>query len=115
MRAQGFSIAVDDFGVGYSSLNLIREMPWKVLKIDKSFLPEGNEELEEDEQKRVMLKHIIGMAQNLGLECIAEGVETAEQVTILKENNCYHAQGYLFDKPLPVEQFENRLDGLRNV
>lgn len=115
LRTQGFSVAVDDFGVGYSSLNLIREMPWKVLKIDKSFLPEGNEELEEDEQKRVMLKHIIGMAQNLGLECIAEGVETAEQVTILKENNCYHAQGYLFDKPLPVEQFENRLEGLRNV
>ena len=52
------------------------------------------------------------MAQNLGLECIAEGVETAEQVTILKENNCYNAQGYLFDKPLPVEDFEGRLAGL---
>lgn len=108
-RSLGFSIAVDDFGVGYSSLNLIREMPWKVLKIDKSFLPDGNEETDEDTQKRVMLKHIIGMAQNLGLECIAEGVETAEQVTILKENNCYNAQGYLFDKPLPVEEFEGRL------
>lgn len=106
-RMQGFSVAVDDFGVGYSSLNLIREMPWKVLKIDKSFLPEGDED--ENTQKRVMLKHIIGMAQNLGLECIAEGVETAEQVTILKENNCYNAQGYLFDKPLPVEEFEDRL------
>lgn len=106
---QGFSVAVDDFGVGYSSLNLIREMPWKVLKIDKSFLPEGNEDVEEDAQKKVMLKHIIGMAQNLGLECIAEGVETTEQVTILKENSCYNAQGYLFDKPLPVEEFEKRL------
>ena len=53
-----------------------------------------------------------GMAQNLGLECIAEGVETAEQVTILKENNCYHAQGYLFDKPLPVKEFEERLNQL---
>ena len=108
-RSLGFSVAVDDFGVGYSSLNLIREMPWKVLKIDKSFLPDGTEEADEDIQKKVMLKHIIGMAQNLGLECIAEGVETAEQVTILKENNCYHAQGYLFDKPLPVEEFEDRL------
>lgn len=108
-RMQGFSVAVDDFGVGYSSLNLIREMPWKVLKIDKSFLPEGDEDEDENTQKRVMLKHIIGMAQNLGLECIAEGVETAEQVTILKENNCYNAQGYLFDKPLPVEEFEDRL------
>ncbi len=111
-RTQGFSVAVDDFGVGYSSLNLIREMPWKVLKIDKSFLPEDTDEEEEYTQKKVMLKHIIGMAQNLGLECIAEGVETTEQVTILKENNCYHAQGYLFDKPLPVEEFEERLEKL---
>ncbi len=112
LRTQGFSVAVDDFGVGYSSLNLIREMPWKVLKIDKSFLPDGSEDAEQDEQKRVMLKHIIGMAQNLGLECIAEGVETVDQVTILKENNCYNAQGYLFDKPLPIEQFEERLAAL---
>ena len=112
LRMQGFSVAVDDFGVGYSSLNLIREMPWKMLKIDKSFLPDGSEDEEEDVQKKVMLKHIIGMAQNLGLECIAEGVETVEQVTILKENNCYLAQGYLFDRPLPVEDFEKRLDGL---
>lgn len=108
-RSLDFSVAVDDFGVGYSSLNLIREMPWKVLKIDKSFLPDGSEDADEDMQKKVMLKHIIGMAQNLGLECIAEGVETTEQVTILKENNCYHAQGYLFDKPLTVEDFEERL------
>ena len=111
-RSLGFSVAVDDFGVGYSSLNLIREMPWKVLKIDKSFLPDGSEEADMDTQKKVMLKHIIGMAQNLGLECIAEGVETTEQVTILKENNCYHAQGYLFDKPLPVAEFEDRLEKL---
>lgn len=111
-RNQGFSVAVDDFGVGYSSLNLIREMPWKVLKIDKSFLPDGNEDEDENTQKKVMLKHIIGMAQNLGLECIAEGVETVEQVTILKENNCYNAQGYLFDRPLPVEEFEERLVNL---
>ena len=56
-RTQGFSVAVDDFGVGYSSLNLIREMPWKVLKIDKSFLPEGDEDTEDNSQKKVMLKH----------------------------------------------------------
>ncbi len=112
LRMQGFSVAVDDFGVGYSSLNLIREMPWKMLKIDKSFLPDGNDDDDEDVQKKVMLKHIIGMAQNLGLECIAEGVETVEQVTILKENNCYLAQGYLFDRPLPVAEFETRLDSL---
>ena len=112
LRNQGISVAVDDFGVGYSSLNLIREMPWKVLKIDRTFLPVGDEADEEEVQKRIMLKHIIAMAQNLGLECIAEGVETVEQVTILKENNCYHAQGYLFDRPLPAEEFESRLEGL---
>lgn len=109
LRAQGFSVAVDDFGIGYSSLNLIREIPWNVLKIDKSFLPEGKEDDEEDMQKRVMLKHVIGMAQNLGLECIAEGVETVEQIALLKENNCYFAQGYFFDRPLPKEEFEERL------
>ena len=112
LREQGFSVAVDDFGVGYSSLNLIREMPWKVLKIDKSFLPVGEKEDEEDVQKKIMLKHIIGLAQNFGLECIAEGVETAEQVNILKENNCFLAQGYLFDRPLPVSDFEKRLNAL---
>lgn len=109
LRAQGFSVAVDDFGIGYSSLNLIREIPWNVLKIDKSFLPEGKEDDEEDMQKRVMLKHVIGMAQNLGLDCIAEGVETVEQIALLKENNCYFAQGYFFDRPLPKEEFEERL------
>lgn len=109
LRAQGFSVAVDDFGIGYSSLNLIREIPWNVLKIDKSFLPEGKEDDEEDMQKRVMLKHVIGMAQNLGLDCIAEGVETVEQIALLKENNCYFAQGFFFDRPLPKEEFEERL------
>lgn len=109
LRMQGVSVAVDDFGVGYSSLNLIREMPWKSLKIDRSFLPVGKENDEEDEQKKVMLKYIIGMAQSLGLECIAEGVETMEQVALLKENRCYLAQGFLFDRPIPVSEFEERL------
>lgn len=104
---------MDDFGVGYSSLNLIREMSWKVLKIDRTFLQTEDEE-DEELQKGMMLKHIVAMAQNLGLECIAEGVETVEQVTMLKENNCYMAQGYLFDPPLPVEKYEERLEGLLN-
>lgn len=112
LRNQGISVAVDDFGVGYSSLNLIREMPWRVLKIDRTFLPVGDEEDDDEVQKKIMLKHMIAMAQNLGLECIAEGVETVEQVVLLKENNCYLAQGFLFDRPLPVETFEERLEAL---
>lgn len=112
LRTQGVSVAVDDFGVGYSSLTLLREMPWKVLKIDRSFLPTGDEEDEENAQKKVLLKYIIGMAQSLGLECIAEGVETVEQVSLLKDNSCYLAQGYLFDRPIPVGEFEERLKKL---
>lgn len=106
LQVEGISTAVDDFGVGYSSLNLIRELPWDVLKIDRSFLPTNEDDSSE---KNVMFKYLIAMAQNLGLECIVEGVETIEQVRLLKENNCYMAQGFYFDRPLPVAEFETRL------
>ncbi len=103
----GICTSIDDFGVGYSSLNLIRDLPWNTMKIDKSFLPVKNEKY--SDQKKIMLKYVIAMAQNLGLECMVEGVETTEHVAILKENDCYYAQGFCFDMPLPVEIFENRL------
>ena len=109
LREQDISTSVDDFGVGYSSLNLIREMPWNVLKIDKSFLPTQEEE-NNDPSKVKMLRHIITMSQDLGLECIVEGVETAEQVKLLKDCKCYLAQGFYFDRPLPVKKFEQKLE-----
>lgn len=109
LREQDISTSVDDFGVGYSSLNLIREMPWNVLKIDKSFLP-TQEEQNNDPSKVKMLRHIITMSQDLGLECIVEGVETAEQVKLLKDCKCYLAQGFYFDRPLPVKEFEQKLE-----
>lgn len=109
LREQDISTSVDDFGVGYSSLNLIREMPWNVLKIDKSFLPTQEEE-NNDPSKVKMLRHIIMMSQDLGLECIVEGVETAEQVKLLKDCKCYLAQGFYFDRPLPVKEFEQKLE-----
>lgn len=101
------STSVDDFGVGYSSLNLIRDLPWNVLKIDKSFLPDNEDE--NKEAKRVMLKYVISMAQELGLECIVEGVESTDQVELLKNCSCFRAQGYFFDKPLPVSDFYKKL------
>lgn len=109
LREQDISTSVDDFGVGYSSLNLILEMPWNVLKIDKSFLPTQEEE-NNDPSKVKMLRHIITMSQDLGLECIVEGVETAEQVKLLKDCKCYLAQGFYFDRPLPVKEFEQKLE-----
>lgn len=106
LQSAGICTSVDDFGMGYSSLNLIKELPWNVLKIDKSFL---DPVAAGEEVGSVMLGHVIAMAQDMGLECIVEGVETAEQVKFLKQHNCYLAQGYFFDRPLPKAEFEKRL------
>lgn len=106
LQKAGISTSVDDFGIGYSSLNLIRELPWNVLKLDKSFLSENGRS---QAQNRSMLKHVISMAQDMGMECIVEGVEELEQVKLLKENNCFLAQGFYFDRPMPKDDFERRL------
>ncbi|MBR3736155.1 MAG: EAL domain-containing protein [Lachnospiraceae bacterium] len=106
LHEAGIATSVDDFGTGYSSINLIREVPWDVLKLDKSFLPTSQDEHDYDS---TMLRHVIAMAQDMGLECIVEGVETEEHVLLLQDNNCFRAQGYFFDKPMPVRDFEERL------
>lgn len=111
LQETGISTSVDDFGIGYSSLTLIKDIPWNVLKVDKSFLPVETEDY--DPKKEIMLKHVVGMAQEMGLECVAEGVETRKQVDLLKENSCLIAQGYYFDRPLPIKEFETRLDNYK--
>ena len=108
LQKQGICTSVDDFGMGYSSLNLIRVVPWNVLKVDKIFLPLDGES--KDSTRSVMFKYVLAMAKELGLECIVEGVETPSQLELLRQNECELAQGYLFDKPLPIEEFEKRLD-----
>lgn len=105
LQHEGISTSVDDFGVGYSSLNLIKELPWNVLKIDKSFLEQHDENI----GNNVMLKHVIAMAHDLGMEVIVEGVETIDHIKLLKQNNCYLAQGFFFDKPLPKNDFIERM------
>lgn len=107
LRDCGIESSVDDFGMGYSSLSLIRDVPFKVLKIDKSFL--GDKNVESDERQRAMMKHVISMANDMGMECIAEGVESMEHVQLLKESKCYMAQGFLFNRPVPQEEFEDIL------
>ena len=107
LRQNGFATSVDDFGTGYSSLNLIKEIPWNVLKLDKSLLPAcGSENVWQD---RILFKYIVAMAKEMGLECVAEGVETMEQLQLLSENNCEMAQGFFFDKPMNVKDFEDKL------
>lgn len=106
LRRAGISTSVDDFGTGYSSMNLIRELPWNVIKIDKSFLPDRSDD---DKQKRVMFRHLVSLAQDMEIECIVEGVENVEQIKLLKESNCFLAQGFYFDRPLAVTDFEEKL------
>lgn len=110
LQNAGICTSVDDFGMGYSSLNLIKELPWNVLKIDRSLLqPVANGE----ESGSILLGHVISMAQEMGLECLVEGVETAEQVKFLKQHSCFLAQGFFFDRPLTKADFEKRLDEIQ--
>ncbi|MCR5232474.1 MAG: bifunctional diguanylate cyclase/phosphodiesterase [Lachnospiraceae bacterium] len=104
----GIHTSIDDFGVGYSSLNILRELPWNVMKIDRSLLPVSY--VEKDNSSKVLYKHITAMASEMGIECLTEGVETEEQIRILRENSCAYAQGFYFDKPLPVDVFEEKME-----
>ncbi len=102
LQAQGFEVEIDDFGSGYSSLNMLKDIKADVLKIDMLFL----RETENQERSRTILNSIISMSKALGMEVITEGVETAEQVEMLREMGCDAFQGYYFSKPVPVEEFE---------
>lgn len=113
LQEKGICTSVDDFGTGYSSLNLIKEISWNVLKLDKAFLPVMAQSAFSNDN--IMLRHVIAMATDLGLECIIEGVETKDHVDLLQENMCYMAQGYYFDRPLPVLDFEKRLDKQKDI
>lgn len=98
----GVTLSLDDFGTGYSSLSYLKRLPLDQIKIDQSFV----RDITTDSSDAVMVKTIIDMAQNFGLNVIAEGVETEGQLDFLKKNGCMVFQGYLFSKPVPLEEFE---------
>lgn len=98
----GITLSLDDFGTGYSSLSYLKRLPLDQIKIDQSFV----RDMTTDNSDAEMVKTIIDMARNFGLDVIAEGVETAAQFSLLKEYGCSAFQGYLFSKPVPLEEFE---------
>jgi diguanylate cyclase (GGDEF)-like protein/PAS domain S-box-containing protein len=101
LKTLGVSLSMDDFGTGYSSLSYLKKLPLDQIKIDQSFV----RDMTIDQNDEVMVHAIIGMAKNFGLNVIAEGVETDSQLTLLKHLGCLVYQGYLFSKPVPIEQF----------
>ncbi len=104
LRNKGFAVEIDDFGSGYSSLNTLKDMQVDTIKIDMGFLRKTTHQ----ERSRCILKTIIELSKELGMEVITEGVETKEQVDFLTEFGCDIFQGYYFAKPMPVEDFENK-------
>jgi len=108
----GFKISMDDFGSGYSSLNMLKDLDVDVLKIDKAFF----EKTSNSKKGRDIIESIIDMASRLGIETVAEGVETVEQVQLLQGNGCDVAQGYFYAMPMPLEDYENNeLINKRNI
>ncbi|AHF03712.1 diguanylate cyclase [Marichromatium purpuratum 984] len=106
LRERGFSIAIDDFGTGYASLNYLNRLPVNALKIDRSFLADIGAESARHDQAAAIVKAIIGLGNSLGLEGIAEGVETRLQRNFLLQHGCHIAQGYLYSRPLPGASIE---------
>jgi len=110
LKEAGFVIEMDDFGSGYSSLNMLRKAPVDVLKIDRFFL----DEIMATERGRIIVENSVRMAKQLQLIVVAEGVETKEQLDFLRGINCDIAQGFYFARPLPVKEYEQLIQKQRN-
>ncbi len=104
LRGYGFKILMDDFGSGYSSLNVLKDVEFDILKIDMKFFSS------DDERSQKIIETVIGLAKKLEIPAIAEGVETKKYVDLLKNYGCKYVQGYFYSKPLPVEEFNKYLE-----
>ncbi len=105
LRSIGFALSIDDFGTGYSSMTMLKSQPVDEIKIDKGFI-----DAIEDSQEQIIVDGIIKMLKALNKKIVVEGVETQAQRNFLIEQNCLHAQGFLYYKPMPLTDFETLLD-----
>lgn len=106
LQENGFTIMMDDFGSGYSSLNTLKDLPVDILKIDMRFM----NDLEKGGKSAVILESVVRMAKWMSLRAVAEGVETEEELNFLKSVECNYIQGYYFYRPMPEQDFENLLN-----
>ncbi|BAQ64334.1 EAL domain-containing protein [Geminocystis sp. NIES-3709] len=106
LKSAGLKIAIDDFGTGYSSLGYIQDFNFDILKIDRCFVKDINQ----NKKNATITKYLIEMAHQLNLSVVAEGVEIEPELAFLHKNNCDYYQGYLFSRPLPFSQFQELLD-----
>lgn len=109
LKERGISTSIDDFGTGFSSLNMIKKVDLDTIKIDKSLIP-FDDVNNNKHQDIVMFSSIIDLIGRLGKKSVAEGVETTQQLDYLEKLGCDIVQGYVFDKPLPKDEFEQRLE-----
>lgn len=110
LKKQGFLCSLDDFGAGYSSLNVLKNLPLDILKLDVLFFRDGVD----IKRERIVISHIVSMARELQMRTVAEGVESLEQVDFLKNIGCDVVQGYVFAKPMPAEKFRQLLESCRD-
>ena len=105
LKELGYSLWLDDFGSGYSSFNVLKDYSFDVLKIDMVFLTN----VENNEKAKTLLDSIIQMAGRINMLALTEGVETAEQADFLSKIGCTRLQGYLFGKPIPIEELHQKI------
>lgn len=109
IKELGFLVSIDDFGSGYSSLNLLRNVPADIIKLDKNFLDESVDSA----RSKSIIKHVVDMSKDLNMDVICEGVETEQQAEFLREIDCTMGQGFLYAKPMTYEKFEKMLGDSR--